>query len=157
MTEKKPVKKAAPKHAAEKTPPVKKTVKKTTGVTEWHTPSVDDGLLAWVAQGSHYDPHSVLGQHLIPVEGSKDSVTVIRTRRPLATEVIAVLGSKARIELSHAGHGIWEGAHTLGLTDYVIETRYPDGAQWIAEDGYRFAPTVGELDLHLIRDRKSVV
>ena len=39
-------------------------------------------------QGSHYDPHSVLGQHLIPVEGSKDSVTVIRTRRPLASEVM---------------------------------------------------------------------
>lgn len=153
MTEKKPTKKAAPKHAAEKTPTVKKTLpKKTKSATEWHTPSLDDGLLAWVAQGSHYDPHSVLGQHLIPIEGSKDSVTVIRTRRPLASEVIAILGSKARIELSHAGHGIWEGAHTLGLQDYVIETRYPDGAEWIAEDGYRFTPTVGELDLHLIRE-----
>lgn len=149
MTEKKPTKKAAVTPAAEK----KKTpMKKTKGATEWHTPSLDDGLLAWVAQGSHYDPHSVLGQHLIPVEGSKDSVTVIRTRRPLATEVIAVLGNKSRIELAHAGHGIWEGAHTLGLQDYVIETRYPDGALWVAEDGYRFAPTVGELDLHLIRE-----
>ena len=147
MTEKKPVKKTT----AEKTP-VKKTVKKAKGATEWHTPSLDDGLLAWVAQGSHYDPHSVLGQHLIPVEGSSDSVTVIRTRRPLASEVIAVLSNKTRIELAHAGHGIWEGAHTLGLTDYVIETRYPDGAEWIAEDGYRFTPTVGELDLHLIRE-----
>lgn len=153
MTESKPTKKAAASAAAEKKTPVKKTpVKKAKGATEWHTPSLDDGLLAWVAQGSHYDPHSVLGQHLIPVEGSKDSVTVIRTRRPLATEVIAVLGNKSRIELSHAGHGIWEGAHTLGLQDYVIETRYPDGAQWVAEDGYRFASTVGELDLHLIRE-----
>ncbi|WP_371412369.1 1,4-alpha-glucan branching protein GlgB [Aurantimicrobium sp. MWH-Uga1] len=109
-------------------------------------------MLAWVAQGSHYDPHSVLGQHLITVEGSTDQVTIIRTRRPLASEVIAVLSSKARIELAHAGHGIWEGAHTLGLQDYTIETRYPDGSEWVAEDGYRFAPTVGELDLHLIRE-----
>jgi 1,4-alpha-glucan branching enzyme len=144
----KPVTTAAPQHAAEK----KTRVKKPTGATQWHTPSLDDGLLAWVAQGSHYDPHSVLGQHLIPVEGSTNFVTVIRTRRPLATEVIAVLGNKARIELAHAGHGVWEGAHTLGLQDYLIETRYPDGALWVAEDGYRFAPTVGELDLHLIRE-----
>lgn len=143
MTEKKP----AVKRAA-----TKKTTIKKTALSDWHTPQLDDGLLAWVAQGSHYDPHSVLGQHLIAVEGSTDHVTIIRTRRPLASEVIAILGSKARIELSHAGHGIWEGAHTLGLQDYTIETRYPDGSEWIAEDGYRFAPTVGELDLHLIRE-----
>ncbi|MBK5237581.1 MAG: 1,4-alpha-glucan branching protein GlgB [Actinomycetales bacterium] len=116
-------------------------------------PRPDDGLLDWIAQGSHYNPHSVLGQHLLPSDLDHETlVTVIRARRPLALEVTAVLASGQRIELAHIGHGIWQGAHTLGLGDYVLDTTYPDGQKWVADDPYRFAPTVGELDLHLIRE-----
>ena len=79
-------------------------------------------------------------------------MTVIRTRRPLAREVVAVLASGARIELSHVLGGVWEGAHTLGPQDYQIETTYEDGAVWKADDPYRFTPTLGELDLHLIQE-----
>jgi 1,4-alpha-glucan branching enzyme len=111
-------------------------------------PTPDDGLLGWIAEGSHYDPHSVLGQHAV----ESSALTVIRARRPLALEVTAVLAGGARIELAHVGHGIWQGAHTLGLGDYILETTYVDGQKWTADDPYRFAPTVGELDLHLIRE-----
>ncbi len=116
-------------------------------------PTPDDGLLGWIAEGSYYAPHSVLGQHL--VESSLDqetTITVIRARRPLALEVTAVLAAGQRIELAHIGHGIWQGAHTLGLGDYALDTHYADGQEWLTDDPYRFAPTVGELDLHLIRE-----
>ena len=116
-------------------------------------PVLDDGLLGWIAEGSHYDPHSVLGQHHVVGTGKATTpLTVIRARRPLALEVAAVLAGGQRIELAHIGHGLWEGAHTLGLGDYAIDTTYSDGQKWLADDPYRFAPTVGELDLHLMRE-----
>jgi 1,4-alpha-glucan branching enzyme len=121
-------------------------------VSEWQLPELPDGLIAWVAQGSHYDPHSVLGQHRVQVEGSAEAVTVIRTRRPLASEVHAVLSSGAHIELAHIGHGVWEGAHTLGTQDYLLHATYADAQVWVSDDPYRYTPTVGELDLHLIRE-----
>jgi 1,4-alpha-glucan branching enzyme len=120
--------------------------------TEWQLPRVDSHVLWAVSAGSYFDPHSVLGQHEVTPEGFSEKVFVIRTRRPLALEVTAVLASGARISLSHVEHGIWEGAHVVGFQDYEIETRYEDGNVWTAVDPYRFVPTVGELDLHLIRE-----
>jgi 1,4-alpha-glucan branching enzyme len=113
------------------------------------TPSADE--LAAVASGVHHNPHTVLGQHRFAPEVA-DPLTVIRALRPLATEVTAVLDTGARVELAHVGHGIWQGTQTLGLTDYLIEARYPDAPAWVADDPYRYAPTIGELDLHLISE-----
>jgi 1,4-alpha-glucan branching enzyme len=116
-------------------------------------PTPDDGLLGWIAEGSHHNPHSVLGQHsIVSSLDEKTLLTVIRARRPLAREVTAVLASGQRIKLAHIGHGIWQGVHTLGLGGYVLNTTYPDGQEWVADDPYRFAPTLGDLDLHLIRE-----
>ncbi len=126
--------------------------KNSTPADSWSAPTPDSHDLWHVSEGMHYDPHSVLGQHEIsPAEGS-DVVHVIRVRRPLAREVTAITSSGARIELAHLEFGIWQGAHVLGFVDYQIETRYDDGAVWVADDPYRFAPTVGELDLHLIAE-----
>lgn len=111
-------------------------------------PSQD--LLASIGSGSHFEPHAVLGQHLVAAEGIADAVTVIRALRPLAAGVEAVLSSGARISLAHIGHGVWQGFSVLGPHDYKIETRYDDGSVWLADDPYRFKPTIGELDLHLI-------
>jgi len=113
-------------------------------------PNLPDQLLADVAAGIHHDPHSVLGQHLVAADGVRDPVTVIRALRPLADAVSAVLSTGARIGLGHVGHGIWQGLSVLGTEDYVIEARYPGAPAWTAEDPYRFAPTIGEIDLHLI-------
>ncbi len=113
-------------------------------------PALDDGLLFAVATGSHHDPHAVLGQHPVSAPGVADPITVIRTLRPLAREVFAILPTGAHLELAHLAHGIWQGVDILGPGAYRIEARYADGSTWIADDPYRFAPTVGELDLHLI-------
>ena len=107
-------------------------------------------ILEAVAAGRHYNPHEVLGQHLVDAPGVSDHLVVIRALRPLAAEVFAILASGARIELEHLSHGIWQGVSTLGLQDYTLEARYEGAPNWVADDPYRYLPTLGELDLHLI-------
>src|SRR6185437_4803689 len=77
-------------------------------------------------------------------------VTVIRALRPLADAVTAVLSTGAKVSLAHVGYGIWQGVSVLGPQPYLVEARYDDGSVWTADDPYRFTPTIGELDLHLI-------
>ncbi|NUU06722.1 1,4-alpha-glucan branching protein GlgB [Leifsonia sp. C5G2] len=113
-------------------------------------PTLDDTLLATIASGSHHDPHTVLGQHQVAAPGVADPITVIRTLRPLAKEVFAVLSNGAHVELAHLGHGVWQGVDIVGPGAYLIEARYDDGSVWTADDPYRFLPTIGQLDLHLI-------
>lgn len=115
-------------------------------------PRVDDDLLAAVAEGRHSDPHAVLGQHGYEVAGDPRPQTVIRVRRPLAETVAAVLDDGARLPLAHLGHGIWGGADAIGPTGYRILAGYADGGEWLSDDPYRFTPTIGELDLHLIQE-----
>jgi 1,4-alpha-glucan branching enzyme len=93
--------------------------------------------------GAHHNPHAVLGAH--PVG---DSV-VIRTLRPEASRVAAIVAGKT-VELTrvHDG-GVFEGVVPGPVSDYRIETTYGDSA-YVTDDPYRWLPTVGEVDLHLI-------
>jgi 1,4-alpha-glucan branching enzyme len=119
------------------------------GASVLSIPDVPRDVLDKVAAGSYYNPHSVLGQH--PIEGAgADGVTVIRTLRPLAKSVVAVLASGARTELTHLHGGIWQGYTLTGLSDYTIEARYDDDTVWTSDDPYRFSPTLGDVDIHLI-------
>ncbi|WP_350349683.1 1,4-alpha-glucan branching protein GlgB [Agromyces sp. G08B096] len=115
-------------------------------------PAVPDDVLAAIAEGRHADPHAVLGQHGFDLPGAPGPHTVIRTRRPLAAAVDAVLDDGRVVPLHHLGHGVWAGADGFGPVGYRIRARYADGGEWVADDPYRFAPTIGELDLHLIRE-----
>ncbi|MEY9953834.1 1,4-alpha-glucan branching protein GlgB [Leifsonia sp. EB34] len=115
-------------------------------------PALDDGVLRAVAAGSYHDPHSVLGQHQVAAAGVEDPITVIRALRPLAEAVFAILPTGAHIELAHLGHGIWQGVDIVGPGAYELEARYAGGSTWTTDDPYRFLPTIGELDLHLIRE-----
>jgi 1,4-alpha-glucan branching enzyme len=120
------------------------------GTTALALPPIPDEILQRVSTGSYYNPHAVLGQHLVNAAGVSDPVTIIRTLRPLASEVSAVLENGARTQLTHLYGGIWQGVTITGLNDYLIEARYDDGSVWTADDPYRFSPTLGDLDLHLI-------
>jgi 1,4-alpha-glucan branching enzyme len=113
-------------------------------------PSVEDWILDAVAEGRYHDPHEILGQHLVDLGGVSDPLVVVRARRPLAEQVTAVLANGARVELAHVRAGIWQGFHVDGIIDYTLDARYSDGSIWTADDPYRFAPSIGELDLHLI-------
>ncbi|MQA79084.1 MAG: 1,4-alpha-glucan branching protein GlgB [Streptosporangiales bacterium] len=97
-----------------------------------------------LADGTHHDPHSLLGAH-----PGDDGVTV-RTLRPSATAVTAVLGDGRRVPLTHEHHGVFAGVlPTSGIVDYRLEVTYDD-VTVVTDDPYRFLPTLGEFDLHLI-------
>jgi len=96
--------------------------------------------------GAHHDPHSILGPH--PGATGGEGVT-IRSLRPWATSVAVRIGVD-RHELQHEHGGVWAGvvpgAH---VPDYRLEVSY-DGPPRRLDDPYRFLPTLGEIDLHLI-------
>ena len=96
--------------------------------------------------GAHHDPHSILGPH--PGPTAADGVT-IRTLRPWATKVAVCIGAD-RHELRHESGGVWVGVVPgEHVPDYRLEVGY-DGPPRRTDDPYRFLPTLGEIDLHLI-------
>nr|WP_197672217.1 1,4-alpha-glucan branching protein GlgB [Alloactinosynnema sp. L-07] len=96
-----------------------------------------DRLLA----GAHHNPHGVLGAH--PTSDG----TVVRVLRPGAVEVV-VLADGSRYRLNNSC-GLFAGLIPHSLDDYRLDVTYPDSTHEIA-DPYRWSPTVGEFDLHLI-------
>jgi 1,4-alpha-glucan branching enzyme len=104
-----------------------------------------------VVEGWSHDPHGVLGAHLT------GSGWVVRTLRPEAVTV-AVLdedGSHYPAQQVHGG-GIYEAHLPKQPGDYRIEVAYNDGQgdrnTYVVDDPYRWLPTLGELDRHLIRE-----
>jgi 1,4-alpha-glucan branching enzyme len=93
----------------------------------------------------YYAPHSVLGPHAY--EGD----VTIRTLRPLADSVVFVTPD-AKIEATHEQDGIWTAVlEGESVPDYRVEVTY-GGLTTTTDDPYRFMPTLGELDLQLIRE-----
>jgi len=96
-----------------------------------------------LVDGWHHDPHSILGGH---VDGA---VTTIRVLRPGANAV-TVVTPDARIPLTHEHRGVWVVAlNRSDVPDYSVDVDY-DGTVIPGDDPYRFLPTLGEIDLHLI-------
>ncbi|MFF5372405.1 1,4-alpha-glucan branching enzyme [Streptomyces sp. NPDC013187] len=93
--------------------------------------------------GTHHDPHSVLGAH--PVPGG----VAFRAFRPYALAVTVVAG-ELRAELHDDGEGFFSGLLPLReVPAYRLIVEY-EGTVLETEDAYRFLPTLGDLDLHLI-------
>jgi 1,4-alpha-glucan branching enzyme len=108
-------------------------------------PTVDPVTLARVATGTHHNPHGVLGAH------AHGGTVTVRTLRPLASSVTVLLPDGDRHPLEHEWDGIWRVVlPSTTLTDYRLEIAYPDGEPTVLDDPYRFLPTLGEMDLHLI-------
>ncbi|WP_192829970.1 1,4-alpha-glucan branching protein GlgB [Mycobacterium sp. UM_Kg1] len=105
---------------------------------------VRPGDLARLLSGTHHDPHAILGAH------EHGGHTVIRTLRPAARGVTVVVGDD-RVPMQPRGNGLFTAALPFtGLIDYRLQVDYPDAGQpRIEADGYRFLPTLGEVDLHL--------
>ena len=111
---------------------------------------VQDWVLDAIAQGAYHQPHAVLGAHL----DSQGCVT-FRVLRKLA-ETVAVIIGEERIELEHEHEGIWVGCAPATepghVPEYRLEVKYKDEDPKIVDDPYRYLPTLGELDLHLISE-----
>ena len=94
------------------------------------------------------DPHSFLGAH-----PDGNGGVVIRAYRPAAraVRVLAADGKRADLSEAHPA-GLFEGTlpgAELPL-DYELEVDYGDDGMFTVGDPYRFLPTLGEMDLHLV-------
>ncbi len=107
---------------------------------------VPDEQLGLLAEGRLGDPHAVLGSH------PHESGVTVRTLKPLAKTVVVVYGD-SRVDLAHEAHGVWAGTLDLPeVPDYRLEVSYADGLPHVVDDAYRYLPTLGEIDLHLINE-----
>ena len=105
--------------------------------------AVDPEVLANVAHGRYFDPHSVLGTHV-----GDDSVT-IRTVAHLA-DAVEIVTPKGTFPATHEQDGIWVAVlDGTEIPDYRVRTTYGEETTEL-DDGYRYLPTVGEFDLYLI-------
>jgi len=94
-----------------------------------------------VAQGRHGDPFSVLGPHdgaVCVLAPGADSVEAIGPDG-------AILGELHRVH----DHGMFQGAVQPGPYRLRVHTH---GIAYEAEDPFRFGPTLGAFDLHLISE-----
>lgn len=106
------------------------------------------GALWALAHGRSAQPHDVLGQHL------EDAGLRVRVRRPMAVRVRVRFEDEVVIDLEHEQDGIFSGLRP-GATramDYRVLVSWEDGAEHVQDDPYRFVPTVGDLDRHLINE-----
>ncbi|MFG2813930.1 1,4-alpha-glucan branching enzyme [Streptomyces sp. NPDC048410] len=107
------------------------------------SPALDRADRERLLAGTHHDPHTVLGAH--PVPGG----VAFRVFRPHA-EAVTVVFEDARAELRDNGEGFFSGLLPLAeVPAYRLLVSY-DGTAHETEDPYRFLPTLGELDLHLL-------
>ncbi|MCS3780580.1 1,4-alpha-glucan branching protein GlgB [Tsukamurella ocularis] len=107
--------------------------------------AVDPDTAARLLSGAYHDPHAILGAH--PTSRG----TVLRTLKPGATAVAAVIGGES-YPLAQLQGALWGAEVPISdLADYRYEVLYPAGPTVVA-DGYRFLPTIGELDQHLISE-----
>ena len=98
-----------------------------------------------IAAGTHQDPHRILGAHL-----DHDTVT-IRALRPLADSVVVVTADGDHVA-QHEHAGVWVCAlRSRAVPDYRLRVTY-GAVTTMADDPYRFLPTLGPVDLHLISE-----
>jgi 1,4-alpha-glucan branching enzyme len=107
---------------------------------------LDTSVLDLVVEGRHGSPHSVLGAHV------HEGAVTVRAFRPLAESVVVVTGG-TKVPLQHEHEGIWAGVVDVPeVPDYRLEVTYAGGPPTITDDPYRYLPTLGDIDLHLINE-----
>ncbi|CAN5821422.1 1,4-alpha-glucan branching protein GlgB [soil metagenome] len=119
----------------------------TTVTTRSLAPPADD--VARLARGEHHDPHAILGAHRV------DGGLVVRAFHPDANGATVLVDGGGELPMEPIGNGVW-AAYAAGLEPERLRYRqrlsFPDGKTWERADPYRFGPTLGEVDLHLIRE-----
>ena len=123
-------------------------------MTTLTTPPGVAAELARIAAGNHGDPHRVLGLH------KQDDRWVVRAWLPGATACAVIVegeGDRLRVAATRPSGGPAASfvadlgpATTPEPSTYRLEVQWTDGVEGLVEDPYRFWPTLGELDLHLL-------
>jgi 1,4-alpha-glucan branching enzyme len=107
--------------------------------------TVEPGALQRLVDGIEHNPHGVLGLH-----PAANGQTVIRTLRPEASTVAVVLRDGTRVPMARLHDaGVFAAAVDGPPEDYRLDVSYGDNS-YTVDDPYRWLPTLGEVDLHLI-------
>ncbi|WP_044043224.1 1,4-alpha-glucan branching protein GlgB [Octadecabacter antarcticus] len=115
------------------------------------TDVINDDDAQKISTGSHPDPFSVLGQHIVDTKvthrayhPNADAVNVVDTK---TGRTIASLGRASN------AHGLFAGTAPRRKNPFAYRLKFTKGDHtWEAEDPYRFGPVLGELDEHLITE-----
>ncbi len=117
-----------------------------TDTRDSETLTADPAAVARLRASESHDPHAVLGAHAV-ARG-----TVVRAFHPDASAVELRPPGGDAVAMQPIGDGLW-ATMLPGLAPplaYRLRFSFPDGQAWERDDPYRFLPTLGELDLHLI-------
>ncbi|MGE3835009.1 MAG: 1,4-alpha-glucan branching protein GlgB [Acidimicrobiia bacterium] len=99
-----------------------------------------NGPTAQLLAGELADPHTVLGRH-------GGTVTVLR---PDASSVELVAGGASTPMARVEGAGLFTAPLPPAEAGYRLRVTWPGGQSAELDDPYRFLPTLGPLDLHLV-------
>jgi 1,4-alpha-glucan branching enzyme len=112
----------------------------TTAPAPASSPAVDAADVERLIRGELGDPHGFLGPH----------GNIVRVWRPdaVAADLILPDGRRVAMEQVHPA-GLFGAELDHEADDYRVEARYADGNTWLADDPYRFWPTLGDVDLYL--------
>jgi 1,4-alpha-glucan branching enzyme len=106
----------------------------------------DSAQLDSIVAGQHRDPFAVLGPH------QSGTSRLVRCLQPNAAGVSLINAGGdiiAKMKKVHDG-GVFEGLLPPRLRRYALRVTTIDGAEFDAEDPYRFGSTLGEMDLYLL-------
>jgi 1,4-alpha-glucan branching enzyme len=116
---------------------------------------IDPARVAALLAGASATPHDVLGAHAAEVDGVAGAW--VRALHPDATGATCLLAEdspvgRRALPMGTLAPGLFE-VFVPGATPplrYALRFEFADGAAWERGDPYRFLPTLGELDLHLL-------
>ncbi|WP_101652586.1 1,4-alpha-glucan branching protein GlgB [Brevibacterium ihuae] len=114
-----------------------------------------DSAAPGVASGAQAPPvpstRPTVGPTSSPHASATRSEILVRTVKHMA-HAVSVLVDGERTPAEHVGSGVWEARLPLTeIPDYRLEVDWGAGPV-VVDDPYRYLPTVGELDLHLISE-----
>ncbi|MBW3651673.1 MAG: 1,4-alpha-glucan branching protein GlgB, partial [Actinobacteria bacterium] len=118
-----------------------KTGKPSNGVVDPAEEQIDR-----LVRGEYPDPHQVLGLHKL------DATSVVRAYRPEATAMRVLLADGGVVEMTRVRDaGVFVAEVDEAVAEgYELEATYPSGESASFGDPYRFWPTLGEIDIHLV-------
>ena len=108
---------------------------------------INSGDMQRIVGGTHSDPFSVLGMHLI------DGKVTVRVFHPEADAIDVLDAKTGRKVVSLDPSDVFTGTVPRRKKPFAYRLRITKGDHvWELDDPYRFGPVLGELDEHLIAE-----